>query len=156
MFLNILVVIIVLIVMLIGLVGEVLPVVPGMILIWLAALAYGIYDGFENLSLYTIVFLILCWLIASLADVLTTWLTTRHINVSWYGILGALVGAIIGFISFAFWGMILGIMLGAFAGEFWYKRQALTAIKASAAAIIGFALGSALKIFIAIFMILVF
>lgn len=154
--LNIVILIIALIVMIIGLIGEVLPGVPGMILIWAAALTYGIIDQFQSIGLTTIILLIAIWLIASAVDHLATFLTAKKLGVSWWGIIGALLAGLFGLIFFNIIGFIIGSFLGAIIGEYWQKRQIFSAVKAGGGMLLGFVIATALKIGMAISMLAIF
>ena len=146
----------VVIIMLIGLIGEILPVLPGMILIWLAALVYGIVDGFKDFSIYSLILMIIIWLIAAGMDLLAAWLTSRHLGVSWWGLGGGIIGFLIGLFFVNILVIILATAIGAFIGEYYKLRHAGHALKASAGALIGLAIGGAAKIVLAVLMILIF
>lgn len=154
--LNIIILIIALVVMIIGLIGEVLPGVPGMILIWVAALAYAISNHFQSIGLTTIILLIAIWLIASAVDHLATFLAAKKMGVSWWGIVGALLVGFAGLIFFNVIGLIIGSFLGAVIGEYWQKRQIFSAVKAGGGMLLGFVIATALKIGMAISMLAIF
>lgn len=142
--------------MLIGLVGEVLPGVPGMILIWAGALLYAILTHFQQVGYVPVLFLIFIWLVAVLINYVFIWLTAKHLNISWWGLGGTVLGAIIGLIVGNILGFLIGATLGAFLGEYYFQRHALNALKISGAVILGYTIGSVLKIVLAVSMILIF
>jgi uncharacterized protein YqgC (DUF456 family) len=145
-----------LLVMVIGLIGEIVPVIPGMVLIWIAALVYAIIDRFQHLSPWTILILILIWLLATGIDWVVTWLTAKHVGVSWWGLGFSILGTIIGTIFFNFWGMMIGMVAGAIVGEYIYNREVWKSMQAGGAMVAGWILGSVLKLMMAISMILIF
>lgn len=147
---------VVLIVMVVGLMGEILPAVPGMILIWVAALIYAIVDGFERVGWLAIVLMIIIWLMACGVDMIATWFTAKKIGVSWWGLGLSIFGTILGLIIFNFWGMLIGMVLGALVGEYIYHRNMLKSLKAGGAVILGSIFGGVIKLAMAGLMILIF
>ncbi len=57
-------------VMILGVAGIVLPLLPGLPLVWLGALIYGLVDGFRTLDLLTFAFITVLALIGIGADLL--------------------------------------------------------------------------------------
>lgn len=92
----------------------VIPVLPGQVIIWLAALLYGVATGWETFSVGAFIWLSLIMLAATIIDAIAGWIGAKKGGASWLGIT---IGLILGFIGFIFFnalgalgGTILGIM----------------------------------------------
>lgn len=93
--LNISVFGITLLVMLVGLVGLVVPIFPGIFVIWLAALGYGIVMGFETVGVVFFVLITLLMLGGVTVDNVLMGVGARRGGASWVSIgLGLLAGVI--------------------------------------------------------------
>ncbi|MGH3090197.1 MAG: DUF456 domain-containing protein [Rubrobacteraceae bacterium] len=115
--------------MLVGLLGSVLPGLPGVPLIFLSALLYAYYTGFEIVGGWVIAFLGLFAALAMVADFIGTSYGARRFGASNWGMaggaIGGLAGAALGFLVFgigSLFGLILGTIGGVFAGEY-LRRQ---------------------------------
>ena len=86
--------------MLIGLIGLVVPIFPGLLIMWLAALGYGIAAGFGTLGIVIFVIISLLALVGSLADNLFMGAGARKGGASWLSIFLALTVGILGTIIF--------------------------------------------------------
>ena len=86
--------------MLVGLIGLVVPIFPGLLIMWLAALGYGIAAGFETLGIVLFVFISLLALFGSFADNLFMGAGARKGGASWLSIFVALSVGILGTILF--------------------------------------------------------
>jgi uncharacterized protein YqgC (DUF456 family) len=86
--------------MLVGLIGLAVPIFPGLLIMWLAALGYGIASGFETLGIVIFVIISLLALVGSLADNLLMGAGARKGGASWLSIFVALTAGILGTIIF--------------------------------------------------------
>jgi uncharacterized protein len=86
--------------MLVGLIGLVVPIFPGLLIMWLAALGYGIASGFKTLGIVIFVIISLLALIGSLVDNLFMGAGARKGGASWLSIFVALAAGILGTILF--------------------------------------------------------
>ncbi len=94
--------------MLLGLLVLVVPVLPGLFIMWLAALAYGIATGFHTLGIVIFVVITLLVIGGSLADNVLMGAGAKHGGASWWTILAALVAGVLGTLLFPpFGGFIL-------------------------------------------------
>ncbi|RPI33512.1 MAG: DUF456 domain-containing protein [Chloroflexota bacterium] len=73
-------------VMLVGLLGLVIPIFPGIVVIWLAALGYGIAAGFDTLGIIVFVLLTLLMLFGTIVDNIMMGLGARKGGASWWSI----------------------------------------------------------------------
>jgi uncharacterized protein len=154
---TILVYIIVAVLMLAGIVGSFLPLLPGPPLIVLGALIYGFYDKFDKVDFKIIGFLILLALISFVLDFISGALGAKKAKVSSAAIGGTILGGLVGLIFFNFGGLIVGTFLGAFIAELIFaKKGGKQALKAGLSSLIGFLAGAAVKVLIAIIMVIFF
>ncbi|HEX7975839.1 MAG TPA: DUF456 domain-containing protein [Anaerolineales bacterium] len=82
--------------MLIGLFGLVLPVFPGILVMWLAALGYGLATGFHPLGIALFVFITLLAISGSLVDNVLMGMGARKGGASWLSIAASTVAGIAG------------------------------------------------------------
>ena len=85
---------------LVGFLGLILPIYPGIVIIWLAALGYGIATGFTTAGIFVFVILTLLMIVGSLIDNILMTAFTHKTGASWWSIILALVAGLIG--TFAF------------------------------------------------------
>ena len=107
-----LLVVLVAIVMIIGVAGTVLPILPGLWLIWAAALAYGLYDGFGVGGWIVMVLITGLAAAGTASGVYLPQRKAASIGVPWWGQLTALVCAVAGFFIVPVVGAPLGFVVG--------------------------------------------
>jgi uncharacterized protein YqgC (DUF456 family) len=83
-------------VMLIGLVGTVVPLFPGVFVIWLAALGYGIVMGFTTLGIVMFVLITLLMATGTLIDNVLMGVGARKGGAAWSSLIIALVAGVAG------------------------------------------------------------
>ncbi|MBC8505186.1 MAG: DUF456 domain-containing protein [Anaerolineales bacterium] len=81
--------------MTVGQLGLVIPIFPGNVVIWVAALVYGIVFGFGNLGGVLFALITLLMLIAVGADNLLMGAKAREKGAEWGSIIAALIGGVI-------------------------------------------------------------
>lgn len=86
--------------MLVGLFGLVVPVYPGTVIMWLAALGYGIVSGFSTLGIVLFVIITVLMLVSTVVDNLLMGAGARKGGASWGTIILALVAGVVGTIVF--------------------------------------------------------
>jgi uncharacterized protein YqgC (DUF456 family) len=109
--------------MLVGLIGLVVPIFPGILIMWLAALGYGIAAGFNTLGIVLFAFISLLALVGSLADNLFMGAGARRGGASWLSIFVALSVGIIGTILFPPIGGLIAAPLAVLALEYYRLRD---------------------------------
>jgi uncharacterized protein YqgC (DUF456 family) len=85
-----------LLVMLVGLVGLVIPLFPGILVIWLGALGYGILAGFNTVGIVFFVLISVLMLVGVTIDNVLMGVGARRGGASWLAIGLGLVAGIIG------------------------------------------------------------
>ncbi|MBN2148209.1 MAG: DUF456 domain-containing protein [Anaerolineales bacterium] len=87
-----------LVTMLVGLAGLVIPIIPGIVIIWLAALGYGVVHGFGTLGGWMFAIMTVLMIAGSLVDNVLSWAGAKQGGASWYtmgvGIVAGILGTI--------------------------------------------------------------
>ncbi len=139
----------------IGVVGILLPAVPGTPLIYIGLLLAAWADGFQYVSIGTMIFLGILTLVAFIADFVSGSLGAKRAGASREAVIGAFIGAIVG-ISFGFVGVFFGPFIGALIGEFIARRNIEQAGVVGIATWLGFILGVGVKLMLAFAMVGIF
>jgi len=145
-----------LLVMFIGLLGTLLPVLPGTPLIFLGALGYGIFEGFQKVTPLILVVLFILVIFTFVVDYLAGVVGAKNYGASRFGTWGALIGGIVGLIVLNIPGLLLGPFVGAVAGEIIGGRKPDEALKVGFGTVVGMAGGAFVKIITAAGMIAIF
>lgn len=115
--------IITLLVMLVGLFGLIIPIFPGGVVIWLAALGYGLLNGFNTAGIVIMVLITLLMIAGALADNLFMGAGARRQGASWWSILIALAtGLVLTFVVPPFGGLI-GAPIALYIAEYVRRRD---------------------------------
>jgi uncharacterized protein YqgC (DUF456 family) len=119
-----------LIAMFVGLAGSVLPALPGVTLIFISALVYAFFTGFEVVGGLVLGLLALFAVLALVADFVGTSYGARRFGASNWGTAGGAIGGILGalvgllFLGIgSLFGLILGSVGGVFLGEYLRRRR---------------------------------
>lgn len=139
-----------------GLAGILLPVLPGIILIYIGMLTYGIMTQFATLDANFFLLQGLVVLFTFGLDFVATAVGTKSFGGSKNAIWGAVIGILIGLLLFGPFGIILGSFLGAVIAEVLLGKKMNLAIRSGFGTLIGIVGAAALKIFIGILMIIAF
>jgi uncharacterized protein YqgC (DUF456 family) len=138
--------------MAVGAVGTVVPLVPGLALVWAAALAYGLVEGFGPTG--TAAFSVVTAL--AVAGVLAGWVVPVRVagvaGAARSSILLGTVAAIIGFFVLPVVGMAVGGVAGVYAGELQRTRDGGAAWRATRATLAGFGLAALIQFAFALVM----
>jgi uncharacterized protein YqgC (DUF456 family) len=110
------------VVMGVGLVGLLFYIIPGLTIIWLAALAYGIVTGFTASSGILFAVITVLMLVGNLVDNLFMGKEARRSGASWSAILVALVAGIAGTFILPPFGGLLFAAAGILVFE-WIRRR---------------------------------
>lgn len=107
--------------MLVGLLGLIVPVFPGTVVIWLAALGYGIVSGFSTLGWVLFAAITVLMLAGTMVDNLFMGAGARKGGASWNTILAALLAGVLGTLLFPPIGGVIAAPLAVLLLE--YSRQ---------------------------------
>lgn len=86
--------------MLVGLVGLLLPIFPGLLVMWLAALGYGVLYGFSTLGIVLYAIITILVIAGSFADNVLMGAGARKGGASWKTIIVAMVAGLLGTVAF--------------------------------------------------------
>lgn len=156
-------------VMLAGIVGAVIPGIPGSSLIVAAIVIWGLVKGFSAIGVPLAV-AIAVLLLSVGVDFLATYLGAQQAGASKWGQIGAMVGLALGFfgllpaflVGAPLLGIVVGALLGAFVGEFLYRRdlevreRTKVAFKAGVGILVGSIIGNLIQGILAIASVVVF
>ncbi len=152
-----------LIAMLVGLAGTVLPALPGIALIWISALVYGIADRFTTLPVAAFVVITILGAIGLAADFFLTQAATRVSGASWQatfaGVVGGIVGMIVGFFVGGIGigpGGIIGALVGVVGVEYMHRKDLRAAVKAGGGWLAGCLASRTMQFLIALLMVIIF
>lgn len=105
-------------IMLFGLLGLLIPVLPGLVIIWVAALVYGLITGFSWASGIIMVVLTILMAVGSLIDNFIMGASARQTGASWWAIGAALTAGIVGSILLPPFGGLVLALAALFAVEY--------------------------------------
>ncbi len=142
---DIAILIIAILLILTGLTGCILPVIPGPPLSFfgLLVLHFTKFAAFETGFIVLFAFIAA---IATLMDYAAPLWTTKRFGGSKKGIWGAAIGMFAGLFLFPPFGIIVGPLIGAVAGELLHGSESSKAIRAGLGSFAGFFLGMGLKL----------
>jgi uncharacterized protein YqgC (DUF456 family) len=141
-------------VMLFGLIGAFLPVIPDLILIWLAALGYGLLVGWGTTGPWFFGGITLLGLVGVVSEV---WMSGLGGRVGGASLKSLAVGILLGIVGFIFLTPIGGLVLllvGTFTMEYYRLGDAEEAFKAVLGVGLGYGASFGVKFLIALIMIL--
>lgn len=109
------------IVMLVGLLSLVVPIFPGLLVMWLGGLGYGIVRGFNPLGWAVFALMTILMLIGIVVDNILMGAGAKKSGASWTGIGVALLAGLVGTLSFPPLGGLIAVPLAVLGYE--YLRQ---------------------------------
>jgi len=145
-----------LLVMLVGLIGIVLPVIPGTILIFLAALVFGLIEGLHVIGWPTLVVLGLLTIVATTAEFWASSVGAKLGGASGWSVVVGLTGGLVGFVLFTLPGAIVGAILGVLLSEIIRLGNWKQALKAGSGWLLGWALSTVVQLGIGLIMVAIF
>jgi uncharacterized protein len=147
--------IVVAILLLAGLACSLFPFLPGTPLILLAALVYAFATGFGSIGGGRLAILAGLTILAHILDYIAWVVGTKKFGGSGWAVAGALIGGMVGFF-FGPFGVLLGPILGATAGELLKKGELGHSLKAGFGTLIGMLLGAVARFTLAVTMVCLF
>lgn len=142
--------------MILGIIGCFFPIIPGPLTAWFGFIfLYQIENINSNKSLLIITFSIA--LLVFIIDYIMPIIGTKLFGGSKKGVIGASFGLILGIVFLGPFGILLGPLLGALAGEMLNDNESLkVAFKASLGTLLGLISGFFLKISVSIIFFLIY
>lgn len=140
-------------VMAVGLIGLLFYIIPGLTIIWLAILAYGIVTGFNLYSGILFGVITLLMIGGNLIDNYLMGSEARKTGASWIAIVVALVAGIAGTFILPPFGGLLFAAVGILAVEWIRKKDFKEGLKSTGGILKGCGLSVVARVFIALLMI---
>jgi uncharacterized protein YqgC (DUF456 family) len=138
--------------MAIGVAGTVVPFVPGLGLVWVAGLAYGLGAGFGAVGWSAFVAMTILMLAGFAAGVVLPHRAARAGGATTSSVGVGAVAAVVGFFVVPVVGLVLGGVLGIFAGETLRTRDVRAAWRSTVATVKGFGLASLAQLAVGLLM----
>lgn len=129
-----------------GAIGSFLPVLPGPPLSFFGLWLYGWHTGYEKITPLVLVIFAVLSALTFVVDVISPALGAKGYKASRYGTLGSMLGAFLGIFVFGPIGIIIGPLIGGFAGEMIHAGNTDRAVKTAIGSFIGLVVGSIFKI----------
>ncbi len=138
--------------MLVGLLGVIIPILPGLVMIWAAALVYGLVMGFEGgIALFALITVLM--LIGSVVDNVLMGGSARRSGASWVAVGVALLGALVGSLLWPPLGGLVLALVGIFAVEYLRLRDWRKALDSTRGLAVGCGWAVVVRALIALLMI---
>jgi hypothetical protein len=141
-----------LLVMAVGLVGSFLPMIPGVPLVYSGYLIYGLASGWRHYGLGIMVAFGLVTVLVIVLDYVAGSMGAKKFGASRAGAWGAIIGAVVGVLTFNLIGLVVGTFGGAVLGELLLGRTMGEAFRSGWGAFLGFLAGSLFKVMAATIM----
>jgi uncharacterized protein len=122
--------------MLAGLAGSVLPILPGTPLIFAGALLYAYATDFQTIGLGRLAVLALLAVVSSALEYVAGAAGARKFGGSRAAVIGAVIGAVAG-LAWPPFGLLVGPLVGAVAGEFIRTRELARSVRAGMGTAVG-------------------
>lgn len=140
-----------------GLMGSILPVIPGTPIILAAAVLYGFFTDFKEVTWLVILILAGITALAQVIDWIASAYGAKRYKASRWGVMGGVVGGIAGVLLASLPGLVLGIFLVSFLAEWVLGGQDLAgALGVGWGSLLGFLGGTLIKILMSLTMVGIF
>lgn len=140
-------------VMLVGLLGILVPLFPGVVIIWAAALGYGVVAGFNTLGWVMFILITLAMIAGVTVDNVLMGVGARKGGASWWTIAGSMVAGLLGTLLLPPFGGIIAAPAVVLLIEFYRVRDWQKARNAFKGLAVGWGLSFAARFGIGILMI---
>lgn len=136
-----------------GLIGTALPLIPGLPIVWLAALVYGLVAGFGTVGVVAFALITTLALVGIIGSIV---LPHRHVaakGAARSSVLGGALGAVAGFFVIPVVGLVVGGIAGIYAMEYRRTGEGAAAWATTKTLLIGFGHGVLLELAAGVLMI---
>jgi len=131
-----------------GIIGSFLPVIPGPPLSYVGLLMLQFTESYRFSISFLAVWGLIVVVVVTLENILPAVGTSRYGGTR-YGILGCMAGVVAG-LFFPPFGIVIGPLAGAFAGELIAGQKSDTALRSAIGSFIGFFVGTLLKVIVSL------
>lgn len=130
-----------------GAIGVVLPFLPGVPVSWLGLLVFAYATEFATVTWKALILFLIFSLLTFLIDFIAPLIGAKQYQASRFGMFGAAIGFLFGFIILGPIGILIGPFFGAMAGEVLYGgKSGDEAMLSSRGLLLGFLAGGAIKL----------
>jgi hypothetical protein len=143
----------VLTVMVIGLLGLVVPLIPGLVIIWLAALVYGLVAGFGVLGWFMFALITLLMIVGSVIDNILMGTKAHDTGAPWWVVLVALVAGVAGNFIVPVIGALVAALLALFLVEWARRKDVKNALESMKGMLTGYGWAILIRFIMGLFMI---
>ena len=140
----------------VGLFGTIIPAVPGVGLVFGGILLYAIADGFQAISVQTIIMFAVVTLLASAASYAGSVVGAKKGGGGKRALWGSIIGAVMGVVVMPPAGLFLGAFIGALVGALLEGHGPEKAMKVAFLSVVGVVGGSLVQFFLSLILILAF
>jgi len=141
------------VVMLLGLVGIVAPVLPGLTLIWLAALGYGLLAGWGASGPWLFALITLLGAAGVGSEIWVTGAGTRISGASMWSVAAGVALALFGIVFLNLVGAVIGLVVGTLVAEFYRLRDWRRALASAGGTAAGCGVSYVMKMLLGLMMI---
>jgi uncharacterized protein YqgC (DUF456 family) len=127
--------------MLIGMIGVVAPFIPGLTIIWLAALAYGVFGDFETAGIVCFAIISVLYVAGEITGFVLPGRAAGKAGAPAASIAIGLLGAAVGFFVIPVFGFMLGGVGAIFVAELARTQSSAQAWSTTISTLIGFGVG---------------
>lgn len=145
MVMDVILIILGIVCLIVGLLGCIIPMIPGPPISYAGILLLHLTDKVQFTTSQLLLWLLIVGIVQTV-DYFTPIVGSKYSGGSRSGSWGCLIGTIIGVVFFSPWGIIVGPFVGAVLGELMGNRGMNDALKSGFGALIGFLLGTVLKV----------
>jgi len=139
--------------MLVGLVGIVVPVLPGLVLIWLGALGYGLLVGWGGSGPWLFALITLLGAAGTGAEIWVTSAGARVAGASMWSVAAGVALALFGIVFFNLVGAVIGLVVGTLVAEYYRLRDWRKAITSAGGTAAGCGVSYGVKMLLGLMMI---
>ena len=136
--------------MVIGFLGTIFPSLPGLPLLWTVVVLYGLTTQFKTIDINFLILTTLLIVLVILLDVIASVRGTKKLEISAWGVFGAIAGGMIGSSFHSLPVLVILPIIGAVIGELISGRDAVYRIETSSYHVVGFVGGTIVKAGVAI------
>jgi uncharacterized protein YqgC (DUF456 family) len=128
--------------MAVGIVGTVVPVVPGLVLVWGAALVYGILEGFGAVGWTAFAVITVVAVLGAVAGMVLPHRAAGAAGASRWSVWFAFAVGVVGFFVIPVVGVPVGTVVGLFVAELYRTRTVADAWRSTLATLKGFGIST--------------
>lgn len=130
-----------------GAIGVVLPFLPGVPVSWMGLLLFAYATEFAVVTWKALILFLIFSLMTFAIDFIAPLIGAKQYQASRYGMIGAVIGFLVGFMMLGPIGIFIGPIFGAIAGEVIYGgKSGDEAMLSSRGLLLGFLAGGAIKL----------